>query len=355
LKNILPNLIDETSNEQCVIPTLLAYKDSVRIINYKNYNAIELLNYIGVDEKDSNADKLQSKLLHSINSEAKEIFTQSLQNSPVATASFLSVASPEASAFLFAKPKLPHLNFNYLEFRTALRLRFRIQIQRLPNLRCSCKNQPPIDEFGDHMLACKKGKEIYDIHNTMVQEIASFCRSNGLSARIEPTHVFNADEESENKRPDLEIRGLSEIPLLADVGICTTTHENLSYNQARIMGRSADNYASIKSNKYEHLAEAAGFSFSPFIFENRGLWQKDFLLFFHKVIEHGSKVNNIPFIISKVYWRRRISSTLHKIVAKCIISKTKRAYSPSYHDESNYSGAILDEANGANFEELDDC
>ena len=55
---------------------------------------------------------------------------------------------------------------------------------------------------------CKKGKEIYAIHDAIKQVIAVFCRSNGLYARVEPTNLFRIHDSDKNKRPDIEIIGL---------------------------------------------------------------------------------------------------------------------------------------------------
>ena len=104
----------------------------------------------------------------------------------------------------------------------------------------------------------------------MVQSIAALCRACGLSAKIEPSNSFRSIDGNDNKRPDLDIRGLEGMPILADVGVATATCKNLTYNSAKIIGRAASNYAQIKHAKYDTSTAAVGSTFVPIIFENRG-------------------------------------------------------------------------------------
>jgi hypothetical protein len=193
---------------------------------------------------------------------------------------------------------------------------------------------------------CKKGQEINDVHNTMVQTIAAFCRSNGLHVRIETPNLFRSINVVNNTRPDLEIRGLEDIPILADVGVTFPITDKLSVARALVPGRAAAKYASSKIAKYKDSSTALNCSFIPFIFESRGHWDPAFSRFFKAVITHGSLVNNIPENALRIYWRRRLSMTLHKYVARCIIQKTKRLHAPSFHDESNWMGNVREQAFG---------
>jgi hypothetical protein len=84
-------------------------------------------------------------------------------------------------------------------------------------------------------------------------------------------------------------------------------------------------------------------TFSPFIFETKGHWHPEFKEFFAKVLNYNCRNSGIPLQALAVYWRRRISIVLQKVVARSVLSKTKRINSPSFFDESNYAGVILDE------------
>ena len=52
-------------------------------------------------------------------------------------------------------------------------------------MRCSCSGNSEVDNKGDHLSKCRKGKEIFATHDAVKQEIVAFCRSNGLHARAE--------------------------------------------------------------------------------------------------------------------------------------------------------------------------
>ena len=82
------------------------------------------------------------------------------------------------------------------------------------------------------------------------QKIVAFCRSNGLHTRAEPTNIFRIQDPDDNKRPDIEIRGLPT-NLLLDVTVVSPLYSDLSIPQSRIQGRAAARAVITKNNKYE--------------------------------------------------------------------------------------------------------
>ena len=168
----------------------------------------------------------------------------------------------------------------------------------------------------------------------MKQEIAAFCRGNGLYARVEPTNMFRIDDPDDNRRPDIEVKGL-HTNLLGDATIVSPIYSQLSTAQSKIQGRAAARAVTRKNSKYQESVTAAGYTFVPMAFENRGLWSKEFKDFFNLVIKHGSQHNSVKPAILKCYWMRRISLTLLKYSARSVISRLSKSYSNNYFDESN--------------------
>ena len=250
-------------------------------------------------------------------------------------AAFLSSATPEGSSALLTTPKSQALRLTPLEFRTILNIRLRANITDIPNLKCSCCKHTDIDNKGDHLSKCQKGPEIYATHDAVKFEIAAFCRSNGLFARVEPTNLFTIHDPNDNRRPDIEVLGLPK-KLLLDTTIVSPLASDLNLAQAMIQGRAATNAVSRKNNYYRDACTAAGYGFIPLAMENRGLWSKEMKLFFNQVVKYGTQHNSVKLSILKCYWMRRISLTLLKYSAKLVLARLSRAQSPNHHDESHY-------------------
>ena len=345
LQQILPNLTDIISNptNNPSLSFIVNYVTSIRIINYKNtYDEVSALTLILTQSTltTNTSNKLQSLFASSNLQQQYLQFIQTIQNDKYALAAFLSSATPEGSQALLTTPKTKSLQLTSLEFKTIINLRLRANITEIPNMRCSCSGNSEIDNKGDHLSKCRKGKEIFATHDAVKQEIVAFCRSNGLYARAEPNNMFRIQDPDDNKRPDIEVRGLPT-NLLLDVTVVSPLYSDLSIPQSKIQGRAAARTVIVKNNKYQAAATSAGYSFIPIAFENRGLWSKETKDFFNLVIKHGSQQNYIKPAILKCYWMRRISLTLLKFSARSILKKQSRIQSPNnYHDESNYLDVI---------------
>ena len=86
---------------------------------------------------------------------------------------------------------------------------------------------------------------------------------NGLYARIEPYNMFRIQDPDDNRRPDIEIRGLPT-NLLVDVTVVSPLDSNLTLAQAKVQGRAAFNAGTRKKVYYQVPVTAAGYTFLPF-------------------------------------------------------------------------------------------
>jgi hypothetical protein len=341
IRKVLPNLDDLLQQNDRSLPSISAFIIAISTINYKNYNAYEAL--ILAENPQGRTDKIQATLLTEFREAAFARHLNSLQGSPSLVAALISVASQDASSWLTSNFDKPSMQMNDAEFTTATRLYFRMDLQLPSNLSCVCKQRSPVDLKGDHFLVCKKGREKFDNHNTVVDVIAAMCRHAGLRVDVEAPGLLSEVDDAKKLRPDIRITGLDR-PILGDVGISFPISSGLTLNQARIPGRVTSDYAKVKHTKYDEYARRINNDFIPFIFETRGRWHHEFHTFFTTVLNHSSLISNIPLKALKIYWRRRISIALQRVVARSIHSKTKKINSPTFSDESNYDGVILDEA-----------
>ena len=71
-----------------------------------------------------------------------------------------------------------------------------------------------------------------------------------------------------------------------------------------------------------------------------GLWGKSFQDFFAATMKHAEENRGIPGAAISMYWRRRISVTLHKTMAKGILSRAGRLNSGPFRDESSWEGVM---------------
>ena len=93
-------------------------------------------------------------------------------------------------------------------------------------------------------------------------------------------------------------------------------------------------------SKYGAPASQGGHVFLPFVFETYGLWGKHFQDFFASTMKQAEKYRGISGAAISMYWRRRISVTLHKTMAEGILARAGRLNSGPFRDESSWEGVM---------------
>ena len=96
----------------------------------------------------------------------------------------------------------------------------------------------------------------------------AFCRGHGLYAPIKPSNMFRIDDPDDNRRPDIEIRGLPT-KLLENDTIGSPLHSKLKIAQSEVRRRTTARAVIRKNNKYHSTVKAAEHNFVPMAFE---LW-----------------------------------------------------------------------------------
>ena len=78
----------------------------------------------------------------------------------------------------------------------------------------------------------------------------------------------------------------------------------------------------------------------PFVFETYGLCGKHFQDLFASNIKQAEEYRGIPGAAISMYWRRRISVTLHKTMAEGILARAGRLTTGPFRDESSWEGVM---------------
>ena len=317
---------------------ILAYTQAVSYINYEAFNPSTIL-----DLHLTKSEKLQRLFSASFKKSQTADFMSLISQSKEDTARLVSSASTESSAFLQAIPKTPKLTASSIVFNTMLLRRLGCNIPQIRPTRCICSNHTLIDPFGVHLIACKHGPERHQTHDFMVQEMDSCIKSCGLYSKPERTNYFRSIDNTNGKRPDLEIRGLDR-GHLGDVMITDPISSQLTLTNSTVSGRAALNAERIKNAKFLENSSAAQMLFSPFVFETYGRWGPSLGKFFTTLMNHGSVFTGIEVGSLTNYWRRRISFVLQKSIAVGILSRMGRLNSSPHHDESNWASVIVDQS-----------
>jgi len=214
----------------CDYTIIQAFRSAISTINYNDYDAVSILSLSGLnmdsgdvlERKSSN--KLQHKFMEQFYELEKTEFLRVLSASAepaVNIARYMSTCGSESGAVILAAPKTPALSFTPEEYRIMLRRRWGLDLFQIHDgLRCNCHNNPVIDKRGIHCVTiCKRGQGRNIMHNRVNSEVAAMCRYAQIQTRLEPTDIYRAVDGDDGKRPDIELRGFQELPLLGDVAI----------------------------------------------------------------------------------------------------------------------------------------
>ena len=110
---------------------------------------------------------------------------------------------------------------------------------------------------------------------------------------------------------------------------------DLSVTKALVSERAATASRKSKIDKYDNISNLNSLEFQPLGFETTGRIEHHTLQFFHKIITHMTKDNEMLRSIYSAYWIGRISFCLQKHMALAIINRTT-SINADMSVESNY-------------------
>ena len=341
----IPTLAEEIRTSTSAIGHIKAYKDAVNYLNYKTYDSNTIL-ALG----DNNPLKLQQLFSKSLKKRQLTAFLSELEqlaDTPDAAyhnARYFSCCSPESAAVLLAIPKTPEMTISSPEFQIILLRRLGLALpQILPGSRCyKCK--APLDLLGVQLVnRCKCGGHTHAAHDSFVRETVSMIKSCGLYARHEISNAFRKVDPNDNKRPDLEIRGL-DMNYFADVEITDPTCNGLTLANSTTRLRGAKLGEANKVRKFNALSIASNKRFLPILVEVFGSWGPAFQRFFDTIMTHGESYRSIDKGTLVNYWRRRLAVSQQRAMASTILSRLGRINSLPHHDESNWQNVVVEQS-----------
>lgn len=169
--------------------------------------------------------------------------------------------------------------------------------QRCASLGC---NQV-MDVFGDHALACVKGRAWITRHDIVVKAMGELCRQAGIDTRTEERVGMHGKRRPGDLR--LEPCTLSEKAALLDIGI---TNRGLS-SGAR---HAVEEYFDAKMRHAMSCEGIEEFAFFPIIMSAFGHWEVHSKNTFDALVERVAYRTHSDIGVTKNYWRLRIQAAL---------------------------------------------
>ena len=108
----------------------------------------------------------------------------------------------EAGKWLEQIPVYEKVSMTALEFRSALRYRYFLRMEKMVNgLRCDCGGHPSVDAVGSHIVnGCAKHGFRSVTHDAIVQELNSILHYCGLWTKTEERGLFHANNPEDETR-----------------------------------------------------------------------------------------------------------------------------------------------------------
>ena len=225
------------------------------------------------------------------------------------------------------------------EWSIANCLRLGLALPIIPhNFKCICSGKPQISKLGDHFWSCKHGNERMATHNSITTELHSFCRSAGLSGKVEPL----LDRSVNNRRADLilfnpNLRFNKELHALSNL----TTNVDVLFD-IKVSFPCADSYIAMgshrhpaitcndahknKMKKYHDTPEdlLQGRGFLPISIESFGRFHSSIKPLIGAISEKASAISGISSSILINYWTNRISAVLQIHLARMMLARVDR-------------------------------
>jgi hypothetical protein len=198
---------------------------------------------------------------------------------------------------------------------------------------CTCKAANPgknkLDVYGYHLtILCGKHGFRHKIHDGIVLTINACCHANGVYTQHEPTNLFHANEDENNKRPDLLLinpPGFNKPRIVIDVNVTHPIRDNTTLEQAKnfhngsIAAKTAER---LKINKFTKDCDLADIGFNALIFESTGKPSSQVETFLTKVIANSSEAKGMKTASNLRYWMTAISFNVQTNIANSIIQRS---------------------------------
>jgi len=239
-----------------------------------------------------------------------------------------------AGLWLERTPTASRFHMDSKKFTVALRYRLRLPMPSInEGSYCTCKAANPgknkLDVYGYHLtILCGKHGFRHKIHDGIVLTINACCHANGVYTQHEPRNLFHANEDENNKRPDLLLinpPGFNKPRIVIDVNVTHPIRDNTTLEQAKnfhngsIAAKTAER---LKINKFTKDCDLADIGFNALIFESTGKPSSQVETFLTKVIANSSEAKGMKTASNLRYWMTAISFNVQTNIANSIIQRS---------------------------------
>jgi hypothetical protein len=235
--------------------------------------------------------------------------------SPVDLARLHSASADHALAWLHAIPSSAELSLPPTQFCIAVCLLLGAPLPiALPD-RCPCGESP--DQFGHHLLTCKRLGGMIFRHDAMVHEVGRLAAAAGVLTETEVSHVIT------KSRLDMILHGYGERKkdLVLDVKVVTPVAKGHVRVAQTPLGVAVQGEQQ-KIRRYGALCAAAHMSFAPVVWESFGGAGKDTLAFLASLIRRvpvgAFSAPNWSAASPSALWWQRLSVCLQRYNAQIV-------------------------------------
>jgi len=151
--------------------------------------------------------QMQSKFTEILTKNQQQQFRIKLESDTKRLSWYQSICGSEAGLWLSALPKTDAQRMTNKEYQIALCYRLYLEQPLVINgCRCDCKNHPPLDLRGHHLMTgCGKHGYRHATHDGLVTELHQILNYLGIRNRVEETRCFQQAHPNSNRRPDISI------------------------------------------------------------------------------------------------------------------------------------------------------
>ena len=236
---------------------------------------------------------------------------------------FISGLNKNANAWLNLSLKKGYgVRFTNAEIRLLAKrkLRQKLSINNEECMECG----EVLDKYGDKAVVCKYGTGLIYRHDLLVLTISSLLKQANVMHDVELRHLFN---NNAMKPADIFVKnwGNDGQCVAFDIGITSVTRDSIVDKSSNKLLAAANDFYLHKHSKYKRYIENNNINinqveYSPLIIEDQGGFHKGFVYFIKKMAKLRAANLNIDEPTSIAYCFSKISASLQKANAICLLN-----------------------------------
>ena len=248
-------------------------------------------------------------------------------------ASFMAGLNRNANSWLNLSMKRGYgEKFTNAEFRVIAKRKLRAELSLMNEDCMECGEK--LDKFGDNAIICKYGTGLIHRHDLLVLTISGLLKQANIKHDIELRHLF---AENGMKPADIFIANWNEDGkcVAFDIGVTSVTRDSIIDKSKDKLLIAATEFYNHKINKYKKYIQKNKIEnqiivYKPLIIEDHGGYHRQFVDFIKDIAKLRASALNIDEPTSIAYCFSKISASLQKANAICLLNHYY-AYSSQQH------------------------